>query len=114
MLKKIIKRAEKELDQACDYLEQAFKVKHDCLTLGDLFSELAKEEINHAERLIKEGHSLAMGKLAHDEFLPVWKWMVNKYTDRINDLTVKMNRYRTFWMSDTDPKEYFGIKRIIF
>lgn len=96
MLKKIIKRIEKELDQACDYTEQAFKVKHDCLTLGDLFLELAKEEVNHAERLMKEGHSLASTKMSEDEFIPVWKWMITKYNEKINDLNVKMNRYRSF------------------
>ena len=96
MLKKIIKRIDKELEQACDYIDQAFKVKHECLTLSELFLELAREEVNHAERLMKEGHSLANTKMAEDEFLSVWKWMVTKYTEKINDLTVKMNRYRAF------------------
>ena len=96
MLKKIVKRIDWEIEQAKDYVEQAFIVKHDCQTLADLFIELAKEEMTHAEKLMKEGHSIMTAKMEHDEFVPVWHWMVRKYTECINDLTVKVSRYRSY------------------
>ena len=96
MLKKILKRVDWEVEQAKDYIEQAFIVKHDCQTLADLFIELAKEEISHAEKLMREGNTISVTKSEPDEFHHVWKWMERKYTDCINDMHVKINRYRSY------------------
>ena len=96
MLKKILKRLDWEISQAKDYVEQAFKVKSDCHSLSELFIELGKEEISHAERLMKEGNNLMANMKEPDEFVYVWKWMCHKNTECINDLNVKINRYRTF------------------
>ena len=96
MLKKILKRIDWEITQAKDYVDQAFKVKPDCHSLSELFIELGKEEISHAERLMKEGNTLMANMKEHDDFIHVWKWMCQKNVDCINDLNVKINRYRSF------------------
>ena len=96
MLKKILKRIDKEIEAAKDYVDQAFKVKNDRHSLSDLFIELAKEEIIHAEKLIKEGNSIMSSLTEPDEFIPVWKWMCHKNTGCINDLNVKINHYRSY------------------
>lgn len=98
MLKKILNYIEKEVNQAKDYIDCAFSVKHEHPTLGDLYIELSKEEIIHAEKLMHEGDSLSRSLQApeHAECLAVWKWMKEKYTEWINDLQVKVNRYRSY------------------
>ena len=96
MLKKILKRLDWEIAQAQDYVEQAFKVKPDNHSLSELFLELSKEEISHAERLMKEGNTIVSGLKEHDDFVHVWKWMCHKNVECINDLNVKINRYRSF------------------
>ena len=96
MLKKILKRLDWEIAQAQDYIEQAFRVKPECLSLSELFIELGKEEIVHAEKLMKEGNALVSNMKEHDDFVHVWKWMCHKNVDCINDLNVKISRYRSF------------------
>ena len=98
MLKKVLNHIDKEINQAKDYIECAFSVKHDYPTLGDLYLELGKEEIVHAEKLMHEGESLSktMQSPEHMECLAVWKWMKEKHTECINDLQVKINRYRSY------------------
>jgi rubrerythrin len=72
MLKKILKRLDWEIAQAKDYVEQAFIVKPESHTLADLFIELSKEEMSHAEKLMREGNNLIANMKEHDDFIHVW------------------------------------------
>lgn len=62
MLKKIAKRITKEVEQAKDYIEQAYMIKYEHREVADLFITLASEEIVHAERLLKAGFNMIMTK----------------------------------------------------
>jgi Mn-containing catalase len=96
MLKKILKRLEWEISQAQDYIDQAFMVKSENHSLAELFIELGKEEIVHAEKLMREGNTIISNLKEHDDFVHVWKWIYHKNVECINDLNVKINRYRSF------------------
>jgi hypothetical protein len=45
-----------------------------------------------------EGDNLSktMQTPEHMECLAIWKWMKEKHTECINDLQVKINRYRSY------------------
>lgn len=58
MLKKIAKRINKELEQARDYIHQAFMVKENSQPTADLFATLSEEELVHAEKLVREGQRI--------------------------------------------------------
>lgn len=100
MLKKIAKRINKELAQAEDYVEQAFLVKDRYKHLADTFALLAKEEIQHAERLIKEGKMMYEMNTT-DETMnehkahckTIWEWEMRLVNEEILKLNYKLSKY---------------------
>ena len=109
MLKKLAKRIEKELAQAEDYAEQAFLVRHKSTTTADLFISLCGEEIEHAEKLLKEGQRLLSDSssvmkyldeestepIVHDKCKTIWEWETRLAMDKVLELKYKLSQYRS-------------------
>ena len=112
MLKKIAKRIEMELKQAEDYAEQAFLVRHMSQNTADLFASLCGEEIEHAEKLVKEGQRLIANsemsdttrfsldteskeQPTHDKCKIIWEWETRLAMDKILSIKYKLSQYRT-------------------
>lgn len=114
MLKKIAKRINKEIEQARDYIDQAYLIKHKSAETAELFVTLAKEEIDHAKRLLKEGQRIATGEgsLArmaydlsqknevteerwHEKCKVIWEWEHRMVMDDISEIEYKISQYRT-------------------
>lgn len=94
MLKKLAKRITKEVRQAEDYIEQAFIVRTECPSIADLFIDLAKEEIRHAEKLFDAGHDYA-AKHKDATHTEIWKWEHRLMMDDILDAKHKISNYRS-------------------
>lgn len=109
MLKKIAKRIMKEVEQAKDYVEQGYLVKHTHRDLADLFISLAGEEIEHAERLLKAGfnaidekkpslYTKDEGEKENDEHFEkckvMWDWTYRFVNDTIVELKYKISNYK--------------------
>ena len=116
MLKKLAKRIEKELTQAEDYIEQAFLVRHKSKSTADLFASLSGEEIEHAEKLLKEGQNLIADDTSevrnylyedcngHDKdkvyevklkCIDIWEWETRFAMERVLELKYKLSQYRS-------------------
>ena len=103
MIKTVINYVEKELTAAEEYVESAYMKKAHCPTTADLFLSLAGEELVHAERLIRQGQSLAdklrpakdSESYEHDlKCMAVWEWSKEKATARIARLKAEMSGYK--------------------
>lgn len=109
MLKKLAKRITWELEQAEDYMEQAYLVKHKNSDTAELFTTLSVEEIDHAKRLLKEGQRLInnkdsstldkkmtdeMSERWHEKCKIIWEWETRMAMDRIAEIEYKLSRYR--------------------
>ena len=110
MLKKLAKRIELELHQAEDYAEQMFLVKHKSSSTADLFASLCGEEIEHAEKLLKEGQRLVNDMSSdvikyldedskdgpsHDKCKIIWDWETRLAMTDILNLKYKLSQYRS-------------------
>ena len=109
MLKKLAKRIEWELKQADDYIEQAFLIRHKSANTADLFMSLCGEEVEHAEKLLKEGQRLltdmsgdmtryldedAKEPIIHDKCKAIWEWETRLALERVLELKYKLSQYR--------------------
>lgn len=109
MLKKIAKRINKEINQAIDYMEQAFLVREKNSQVADLFATLSEEELVHAEKLIREGHRIIdSGKLSSysskdnidnmDEHKMkckiIWEWEHRIAMEQISECRYKLSKYK--------------------
>lgn len=116
MLKKLAKRIECELKQADDYIEQAFLVKHKSKTTADLFASLCGEEIEHAEKLLREGQNLIADDVSevrnylYEDYdgrdkdkvnevklkcIDIWEWETRLAMERVLELKYKLSQYRS-------------------
>ena len=109
MLKKLAKRIEKELAQADDYIEQSYLVKHKSSETADLFMSLGAQEIEHAEKLLKEGRRLLdestsdkmkyldeeKETVVHEECKAIWEWETRLAMDKVLELKYKLSIYRS-------------------
>lgn len=103
MLKKLAKRVEKHLQFAEDYEEQAMLVKHDDNSVFETFLSLMSDEINHAERLLKEGQRIIETKklkmydgevVDYDHCKIIWDWEYRVASERLTELRYKMSLVR--------------------
>lgn len=105
MLKKIAKRITWEVNQAEDYVTQAYLVKLKCPDLASVFIELASEEIAHAKRLFKKGNELIEnGKITElDDTMTetqieikeaIWEWEYRVMMERVAELEYKIVLFR--------------------
>ena len=109
MLKKLAKRIEMELKQADDYIEQAYLVKHKSSMTADLFLLLSSEEIEHAEKLLKEGQRLVNESSSDYKYLDetskedtsidkckvIWEWETRLAMDKVLEIKYKISTYRS-------------------
>lgn len=111
MLKKLAKRIQKELDQACDYAEQAMLVKNKSSQTAELFATLSEEELVHAEKLLREGHRLVKAKeggsydstkavksteelISEEHCKAIWEWETRLADDAIAECRFKLSMFR--------------------
>lgn len=107
MLKKLAKRINKELEQARDYCEQAYLVKDKSRETSELFYTLSGEEINHAEKLIREGKRLVeehkvmsydkdeiVDSEWHEKCKVIWEWERRIALEEILDIKYKLQKYK--------------------
>ena len=94
MLKKLAKRITKEVHQAQDYVEQAFIVKSSAPTIADLFIELAKDNIRHAEKMFDIGkeHAEKHTDAQHKE---IWQWEYRLMMEDIVEVKNKIMHFRS-------------------
>lgn len=110
MLKKLAKRINKELEQAEDYCTQAMLVKSHSASTAELFATLSSEEIEHAEKLLREGHRLINEKAIksydkehtdeheeahHEKCKHIWEWEHRIASERIAEIKYKLSMYRS-------------------
>lgn len=109
MLKKIAKRINKELEQARDYIHQAFIVKEKSPQTADLFCTLAEEEIEHAEKLLREGQRLTSTNNVysyekvqrtetenawHEKCKIIWEWETRIVIDEVTECKKMISMYK--------------------
>ena len=112
MLKKIAKRITKEVEQAKDYVEQAYLIKHSHRELADLFISLASEELVHAEKLFRSGFTMISAKEtglymtndatvkdqsdAHfEKCKTIWEWENRLMSDTMAELKYKISMFKS-------------------
>lgn len=105
MLKKLAKRIEKHVSMAEDYEEQAMLIKHDDSMISETFMSLASEEINHAEKLLKEGQRIIETKrlktydesessVNYEHCKAIWDWEYRTVSNRLSELRYKLSLVR--------------------
>lgn len=113
MLKKLAKRIDKELNLACDYVEQAMLVKHDHRELADLFMSLAAERTEDIEKMYRVGFNLIDQKddnvysrpqsqsererskySQFEEAKTIWDWEYRISNEKVSDLKQKIQNYK--------------------
>ena len=106
MLKKLAKRIEKHVRMAEDYEEQAMLIRHDDNTVFETFISLANDEINHAEKLLKEGQRIIESKrlkmyhedqthtVDYEKCKVMWDWEYRTASDRLTELRYKLSLVR--------------------
>lgn len=99
MLKKLAKRIHIECEQAEDYVQQALLLSEEHSHTADLFIELASEEIEHAEKLLKEGQRLVDEKDVSDDetdyYKGIWDWETRMTMNKIPEIKYKISFYRS-------------------
>lgn len=114
MLKKLAKRINKELDMACDYVEQANLLKYEHRDVADLFISLAGEKVEDIDRLYRAGYSMieqkkdgiysrqsntqereSSNKSSHfDEAKTIWDWEYRISSEKLQELKQKISNYK--------------------
>ena len=110
MLKKLAKRIEKELIQAEDYIEQAFLIRHNSIETATLFLQLSVDELNHVEKLLKEGNRIIESnkssmyydkstKIEDEEVYKekckiIWDWEYRTSMERVMDIKLKISYFK--------------------
>lgn len=112
MLKKIAKRINKELEQARDYIDQAYLIKNKSPETADLFVTLSKEELDHAKRLLRRGQDIvnAEPNMAsmydksaktevdqhwHEKCKAIWEWETRLAMEDYADIEYRISQYRS-------------------
>lgn len=109
MLKKLAKRINKELEQARDYIHQAYLVRDKSTQTAELFATLADEELIHAEKLLREGKRLVDSNKAYsyekttkteaeeawaEKCKVIWEWETRVAMEEVSECRRMLSAYR--------------------
>lgn len=87
-LKEITKQIWEELADANKYIKCADKWG------SDMYYELSKEELTHAERLHAEGTDYVEAHKEEDNLTVIWDWETEKIKDMMRDVMVLQEMYK--------------------
>lgn len=115
MLKKLAKRINKEMNMACDYMDQAMLLKYEDREMADAFVALASERADDIERMYRLGFNhieqkkgndnysrsstretedAEAKKLKYDEAKTIWDWEYRISNEKLQELKHKITNYK--------------------